>query len=116
MHGMDVFMLKNCTTSTPDTRKQPYVYEWSLIFFHKLRFGNIKLSDLERRNRKLSAHDCTDHIKTQFSSYNYHETRNINTSQAAMLQVPGHNCATLLVPDHKVHKHGGLETYNSYWS
>ena len=25
MHGMDVFMLKNCTTSAPDTRKQPLV-------------------------------------------------------------------------------------------
>ena len=85
-----------------------------VLFFHKLRFGDIKLSDLERRNRKLSAHDFTDHIKTQFSSHNYHETRNINTSQAAMLHVPGHNCATLLVPVHKVHKHGGLETYNSY--
>ena len=50
-----------------------------LIFFHKLLFGDIKLSDLERRNRKLSAHDCTDHIKTRFSSdiYNYHETWNI---------------------------------------
>ena len=48
MHGMDVFMLKNCTTSAPDSRKQPYVYEWSLIFFHKLLFGDIKLSDLER--------------------------------------------------------------------
>ena len=55
-----------------------------LFFFHKLLFGDIKLSDLERRNRKLSAHDCTDHIKTLFSSDNYHETRNINTSQAAM--------------------------------
>ena len=42
-------------------------------------------------------------IKTLFSSHNYHETRNINTSQAAMLLVPGHNCATLLVPVHKVH-------------
>ena len=70
---------------------------------HKLLFGDIKLSDLERRNRKLSAHDCTDHIKTLFSSHNYHETRNINTSQAAMLLVPGHNCATFLVPVHKVH-------------
>ena len=50
-----------------------------LFFFHKLLFGDIKLSDLERRNRKLSAHDCTDHIKTRFSSdiYNYYETRNI---------------------------------------
>ena len=50
----------------------------------KLLFGDIELSDLERRNRKLSAHNCTDHIKTLFSSDNYHETRNINTSQAAM--------------------------------
>ena len=44
-------------------------------FFHKLLFGDIKLSDLERRKRKLCAHDCTDHIKTLFSSDNYHETR-----------------------------------------
>ena len=84
MHGMDVFMLKNCDTFAPDTRKQPYVYEWSLIFFHKLLVGDIELSDLERTNRKLSAHNCTDHIKTLFSSDNYHETRNINTSQATM--------------------------------
>ena len=27
MHGMDVFMLKNGTTSDPNTREQPYVYE-----------------------------------------------------------------------------------------
>ena len=74
-----------------------------LFFFHKLLFGDIKLSDLECRNRKLSAHDCTDHIKTLFSSDNYHETRNIKTRQVAMLLVPGHNCATLLVPVHKVH-------------
>ena len=26
MHGMDVFMFKNCATFAPDTRKQPYVY------------------------------------------------------------------------------------------
>ena len=73
-----------------------------LFFFHKLLFGDIKLSDLERRNRKLSAHDCNDHIKTLFSSHNYHETRNTNTSQAAMCLVPGHNCATLLVKVHRV--------------
>ena len=77
------------------------------FFSHKLPFGDIKLSDLERRNRKLSAHDYTDNIKTLFSSDNDHETRNINTSQAlsqaALLLVPGHNCATLLVPVHKVH-------------
>ena len=69
-----------------------------VFFFHKLLFGDIKLSDLEGRNRKLSAHNCTDHIKTLFSSDNYHETRNIIT-----VTVPGHNCATLLVPVHKVH-------------
>ena len=74
-----------------------------VLFYPQITFGDIKLSDLEHRNRKLSAHDCTDHIKTLFSSGNYHETRNINTSQAAMLLVPGHNCATLLVPVHKVH-------------
>ena len=73
-----------------------------LFFFHKLLFGDIKLSDLERRNRKLSAHDCNDHIKTLFSSHNYHETRNTNTSQAAMCLVPGHNCATLLAKVHRV--------------
>ena len=121
MHGMDVFMLENCTTSTHihDIRKQPYVYERSLFFSRKLLFGDIKLSDLKRRNRKLSAHDCTDHIKPLFFSDNYHETRNINTSQATMLLVPGHNCATSLVPVHKVHnvlteQHGGLETFNLY--
>ena len=74
-----------------------------VFFFYKLLFGDIKLSDPERRNRKLSAHDCTDHIKTLFSSDNHYETRNINTSQVAMLLVPGHNCATSLVPVHKVH-------------
>ena len=80
------------------------VHGWvKSYFFHKLLFGDIKLSALERRNRKLSAHDCTGHIKTLFSSYNYHETWNINTSQAAMFLVPGHDCATLLVPVHKVH-------------
>ena len=76
-------------------------------FFHKLLFGDIKLSDLEHRNRKLSAHDCTDNIKTLFSSDNYHETRNTNMSQAesqaAMALIPCHNRATLLVPVHKVH-------------
>ena len=73
------------------------------FFFHKLLLGDIKLSNLEHRNRKLSVHDRTDHIKTLLSFDKYHETRNINTSQAAMLLVPGHNCATLLVPVHKVH-------------
>ena len=119
MHGMDVFMLKNCTTFALDTRKQPYVYKWSLIFFHKLLFVDIKLSDLERRNRKLSAHDCTDHIKTLFSSNNYHETRNIDTSQTAMLLVPGQTVPHYLyqstkyityLPYFSWKQHGGLET------
>ena len=64
----------------------------SFFFFRKLLFRDIKLSDLGRRNRKLSAHDCTEHINTPFSSYNYHETRNINMSQPAVLLVPDHNC------------------------
>ena len=50
---MDVFMLKNCTSSTPDTRKQPYVYdgEWSLLllfFFHKLK-KDKKIKDKNKR-------------------------------------------------------------------
>ena len=40
----------------------------SSYFFHKLLFGDIKLSDLESRNRKLSAHDCTDH-SYQYTKY-----------------------------------------------
>ena len=51
--GTDIFMLKNCTTSAPNTRKQTHVYKWSylfiyllILFFHKLLFGDIKLSDL----------------------------------------------------------------------
>ena len=63
----------------------------SSFFFHKLLFRDIKLSDLGRRNRKLSAHDCTEHIKTPFCFDNYHETQNINMRQAAVLLVPGHN-------------------------
>ena len=62
------------------------------FFSRKLLFRDIKLSDLGHRNRKLSAHDCTEHINTPFSSYNYHETRNINMSQPAVLLVPDHNC------------------------
>ena len=98
-------------------------------FFHKLLFGDIKLSDLECRNRKLSAHDCTDHIKTLFSSDNYHETRNINTSQAAMpislwqyqaTTVPHYSYQSTkyitYLPYFSWKQHGGLETFNSYWS
>ena len=63
----------------------------SSFFFHKLLFRDINLSDLGRWNRKLSAHDCTEHIKTPFSFDNYHETENINMRQAAVLLVPGNN-------------------------
>ena len=94
MYGMDVFMLKKLHYFRSRYQKATVSVRVTSYFFHKSLFGDIKLSDLERRNRKLSAHDCTDHIKTLFSSHNYHETRNINTSQAAMLAVPGHNCAT----------------------
>ena len=54
--------------------KQPVRVRVKSNFFHKLLFGDKKLSDLEYRNRKLSALDCTDHIKRLFSSDNYHET------------------------------------------
>ena len=67
---MDVFLC----SKTARVRVKSY-------FFHKSLFGDIKLSDLVHRNRKLSAHDCTDHIKTLFSSDNYHETRNIRVGQ-----------------------------------
>ena len=89
-----------------------------VLFFStidKFLFGDIKLSDLERRDRKLSAHDCTDHIKTLFSSDNYHETKNKNTSQATMFLAPGHNCATLLVPVHKVQNVLTVFQLNTTW-
>ena len=96
---MDIFMLKNLhyfrsiyQKTTVRVQVKSYYY---FFFFHELLFGDIKLSDLERRNRKLSAHDCTYDIKTLFPSDNYHETRNINTSQAAML-CQCHKRATLL--------------------
>ena len=45
---MDSFMVKNCTTSAPDTRKATvHVPVKSYFFFHKLLSGDIKLSDLE---------------------------------------------------------------------
>ena len=98
---MDVFYAETLHYFRSQYQKATVRVPVKSYFFHKLRFGDIELSDLERRNRKLFAHDCTDHIKTLFSSDDYHETR--NTSQAAVLFVPGHNCATLLVPVHKVH-------------
>ena len=42
------------------------------FFSTSCRLEIIELSDVERRNRKISAHDCTDLIKTLFSSDNYH--------------------------------------------
>ena len=89
---MDVLYAQNCTTSAPDTRKQPTCTSEVFFFFsHELLFRDIKLSDLGHRNRKLSAHDCTEHINTPFSSDNYHETGNINMSQPAVLLISDHN-------------------------
>ena len=68
MHGMDVFMLKIALLLHWIPESNCMCMSEVLFFFHKLLFGDIKLSDLECRNRKLSAHDCTDHIKTLFSS------------------------------------------------
>ena len=45
------------------------------LLLHKLLFGDIKLSDLEHRNKKLSAHDCTYHIKTRTRPQLYHIAR-----------------------------------------
>ena len=93
-----------------------------LFFFHKLLFGDIKLSDLERRNRKLSVHDCNDHIKTLFSSHNYHETQTRVKPPCVSYQattVPHYSQKsteyTTYLPYFSYGKqHGGLETYNSY--
>ena len=43
-------MLKNSTTSAPETRKQPTRVRVKSYFFHKLFFGDIKLSDLNLRS------------------------------------------------------------------
>ena len=95
-----------------------------LFFFHKLLFGDIKLSDPERRNRKLSAHDYNDHIKTLFSSHNYHETQTRVKPPCVSYQattVPHYSqksteYITYLSYFSYGKQHGGLETYNSYWS
>ena len=47
MHGMNISMFKNCTTSAPDSRKQPHIQVLKSFFFHKLPFGDIKLSGLQ---------------------------------------------------------------------
>ena len=80
-------------------------------FFHKLLFGDIhvKPSDLERRNRKLSAHDCTGSYQNYFlpittTKQSTKQPRNI----AAMLLVPGHIFLCHIT------RNGGLETFNSY--
>ena len=65
--------------TTVRVQVNPYLFIYLFIYFHKLLFEDIKLSDVECRNRKLSAHDCIYHIKALFSSDNY-KTRNINRS------------------------------------
>ena len=42
MHGMDVFMLKNCTTFAPDTRKQPRTCTIEVLFFPQITFWRYK--------------------------------------------------------------------------
>ena len=69
-----LFLCSKIALLSPRYQKATVRVRVKSYFFHKLLFGDIKLSDLERRNRKLSAHDCTDHVKTLFSSDNYHET------------------------------------------
>ena len=80
-----------------------------VLFFPQLLFGHIKLSDLECRNRKLSAHDCTDHIKRPFSFDNYHETRNTNTGPRC--------CSTqATIMDIRVQYNSTYTTYLPYFS
>ena len=61
MYGMDVFMLKKLHYFRSRYQKATVSVRVKSYFFHKSLFRDVKLSDLERRNRKLSAHDCTDH-------------------------------------------------------
>ena len=84
MHGM--YFCSRYQKATVRVRVKSFFF-----FFHKLLFRDIKPSDLGSRNRTLSAHDCTEHMKTPFSFDNYHETRNINMSQPTVLLVPDHN-------------------------
>ena len=74
------------------TSKALFIYLF--IYFHKLLFEDIKLSDLERRNRKLSANDCIYHIKALFSFDNY-KTRNINRSHESNRHVARTSATTV---------------------
>ena len=38
MHGMDVFMLKNCTTSALNTRKHPECHRFGALDLGSLQF------------------------------------------------------------------------------
>ena len=77
----------NCTC----TSKALFIY---LFIFTNYFFEDIKLSDLECRNRKLSAQDCIYHIKTLFSSNNY-KTRNINRSHESNCHVARTSATTV---------------------
>ena len=61
MYGLDIFTLKKLHYFRSRYKKATVSVRVKSYFFHKSLFGDIKLSDRERRNRKLSAHDCTDH-------------------------------------------------------
>ena len=63
---MDIFMLRKLHYFRSRYQKATVIVQVMSYFFHKSLFGDIKLSDLGRRNRKLSAHDCTDHQNSIF--------------------------------------------------
>ena len=43
MHGMDVFMLKNCTTSALNTRKHPECHRFRALDLGSLQFGVCRI-------------------------------------------------------------------------
>ena len=63
---MDVFMLRKLHYFRSRYQKATVIVRVMSHFFHKSLFGDIKLSDLGRRNRKQSAHDCTDQQNSIF--------------------------------------------------
>ena len=83
---MDVFMLRKLHYFRSRYQKATVRVRLKSYFFQKLLFENVGTESCLLMTALI--------IKTLFSSDNYHKTRNINTSQAAMLLVPGHNCAT----------------------
>ena len=63
---MDVFKLRKLHYLRFRYQKATVSVRVTSYFFHKSLFEDITLSDVERRNRELSAHDCTDHQNSIF--------------------------------------------------